>query len=74
VAPDDTLAARELVEAMNGSDSTLSAEAYQAIARAIVDSPPALVTAIIPLLKDREEATRRRAAVLLLKVDPKLLP
>ena len=74
VAPEDTAAARELVEAMTSGNDTLPADAYQAIGRLLTESPPALVAALTPLLRSRDDVTRRRAAALLLKLDPKALP
>jgi len=74
VAPDDTTAARELVDVMNNGTEHMPADAYLAMTRVISDSPPALVTALIPLLKSRDDTSRQRAVTLLLKVDPKTLP
>ncbi len=74
VAPDDASAAKELVETMNNGSENLPAEAYLAMSRVISESPPALVTALIPLLKSQDDATRQRVVALLIKVDPKALP
>jgi hypothetical protein len=74
VAPDDATAARELVDVMNNGAENLPADAYLAMTRVISESPSALVTALIPLLKSRDDTTRQRAVTLLLKVDPKALP
>jgi hypothetical protein len=74
VAPDDSSAASELVSTMTSGNENAAEAAYLALNRVIVESPPALVSALIPLLKDRDDATRRHAVSLLVKVDPKLLP
>jgi hypothetical protein len=74
VAPDDATAARELVDVMNNGTENLPADAFLAMSRVISESPPALVSALIPLLKSRDDTTRQRAVTLILKVDPKALP
>ncbi len=74
VSPDNASAAKELVETMNSGAENLPAEAYLAMTRVISESPPALVSALIPLLKSRDDNTRQRVVTLLLKVDHKALP
>jgi hypothetical protein len=71
VEPRDTAAAQELVGALT---SERAAEGYLAIERVIAAAPPALVEALLPVLKNPEDIHRRRAAALLAKIDPQALP
>ena len=73
VAPDDEDAAKVLVAAMT-EDGNLAADAYQSIGELIPTAPPALIRALVPVLKDRKDINRQRAAALLAKIDPKNLP
>lgn len=72
VAPDDEAAAGALVKALTEGERT--ADAYHIIEKEIAPAPPALVRALLPVLKDPKDINRQRAAVLLAKVDPKAMP
>jgi hypothetical protein len=71
-APDDEDAAKVLVAAL--VEGELAADAYQSIEEVIPAAPPALIRALVPVLKDRKDINRQRAAALLAKIDPKNLP
>ncbi len=69
VAPDDKNGAQELVKALTTKGDLISTEGYKAIAEIIPASPPALVAALIPVLKHSDEVYRRQAAELLSKIN-----
>ncbi len=71
IAPEDGAAANELVKALTEGEQI--AEAVVMIEELIPSAPPALVKALLPVLKDGREINRRRAAVLLGHVDPRAL-
>jgi hypothetical protein len=50
------------------------AEAYTTMEELMPLAPPALIRALLPVLKDRKDVNRQRAASLLGKIDPKNLP
>ena len=69
ISPEDAEAAQQLVKAMT-EEGAVVADAYLAIEELIPASPPALIKALLPVLKDPKEINRRRAAVLLAKIPP----
>ena len=72
IAPEDTTAASELVKALTEGEKV--ADAYIMMEELIRSAPPALVKALLPVLKDGEEINRRRAAALLSGIDSRSLP
>jgi hypothetical protein len=63
-------AADYLVETWTTKGKPIAEEALKAITEAMAHSPPALVAAIIPVLKHKDKGFRTKAAELLAKVNP----
>jgi hypothetical protein len=71
-APDDETGPGVLVKEMLTGEHP--AEAYMAIEELMPLAPAGLIRAVLPVLKDRKDVNRQRAAALLGKIDPKNLP
>lgn len=71
-APDDETGPGVLVKELLTGEHP--AEAYTAMEELMPLAPPGLIRALLPVLKDRKEVNRQRAAALLGKIDPKNLP
>ena len=70
-APEDATGPDVLVKDLLGDHP---ADAYQTMEELMPLAPPALIRALLPVLKDRKDVNRQRAASLLGKIDPKNLP
>ncbi len=64
----DKDAAKIIVEGYWQEGVDISAQ--NAMEELITNCPPALLSAIIPFLKDKDDTKRRRAAALLARIDP----
>ena len=73
LTPDNKEAAQELVKGFLSKNETTNAEANTILGEIIQLGPPALVRALLPLLKHENEVIRRQTADLLAKVDPKAM-
>lgn len=73
LAPENKDAAQELVKGFLTKNEIINAEANKILGEVIQAGPVALVRALIPLLKDKNDVIRRQTADLLAKVDPKAI-
>jgi hypothetical protein len=71
-APDDETGPGVLVKELLTGDHP--ADAYTTIEELMPLAPAGLIRALLPVLKDRKDVNRQRAASLLGKIDPKNLP
>lgn len=74
VAPDDADAAKALVSVMTDPTDRLGRDAHRFVFDLMPSGPPALVKAVLALLKDSDPGRRRMALELLDRIEPKAMP